>query len=220
MANFDIYLVRHGQTILNKYHRIQGWIDAPLTEKGVADAKAAGARLADVAFTKAFTSDAPRAQRTAAHILAQNSGTVKTATINTAFREENFGYFEGNDDVQTWHMIGGPEGHNTFNDIITAYSIEKSKDMIHNLDPFKDAEDNATFWARLQPGFDDLITNCVDGDKVLITSHGTTIRSIVSRFNPAINIAVSAQNGSVTKLSVHGDAITVDYYNRVDAHLD
>lgn len=216
MANFDIYFVRHGQTLLNKYHRIQGWIDGPLTEKGVQDAKSAGDRLKDIPFTKAYCSDAIRAQRTAAYILERNSGNVQHATIDTAFREENFGYFEGNDDVQAWHMIGGPEKHDTFGEMITAYTIEGTKDRIHAQDPFNDAEDNATFWARLQPGFDRLMTNCVDGDRVLVASHGTTIRSIVSRFQPEIDVAVSALNGSVTKLEVHGNEISVAYYNKVD----
>lgn len=31
----NIYLVRHGQTYLNKYNRIQGIANAPLTEKGL-----------------------------------------------------------------------------------------------------------------------------------------------------------------------------------------
>lgn len=29
-----IYLVRHGQTYLNYFYRIQGWTDAPLTKSG------------------------------------------------------------------------------------------------------------------------------------------------------------------------------------------
>ena len=220
MANFDVYFVRHGQTVLNKYHRIQGWIDSALTDKGVRDAQNAGQRLAQIPFTKAYTSDSLRAQRTAKYILAANSGTVKKAAIEPAFREENFGYFEGNDDLQSWHMIGGPDGNDTFNAMITAYTIEGMKDRIAALDPYHDAEDNATYWARLQPGFDRLMAECGDGDKVLVASHGTTIRSIVSRFQPDINIAVSALNGSVTKLKVRGDDISVAYYNRVDDQLD
>lgn len=219
MANFDIYFVRHGQTVLNKYHRIQGWIDAALTDKGVQDAKSAGKRLAQIPFTKAYTSDSERAQHTAEYILAANSGTIKKATIEPAFREENFGYFEGNDENQTWHMIGGPDGHITFNAMISAYSIEGVKDRIAAQDPFNDAEDNVTYWQRLQPGFDRLMQDCVDGDKVLVASHGTTIRSIVSHFQPDIDVAVSALNGSVTKLEVRGDDIAVAYYNRVDDRL-
>lgn len=220
MANFDIYFVRHGQTVLNKYHRIQGWIDAALTDKGVKDVQLAGQRLAHIPFTKAYTSDSDRAQKTAAYILAANSGTVKKAIVNPAFREENFGYFEGNDENQTWHMIGGPDGYNTYNTMITAYTIEGLRDRIAAQDPFNDAEDDATYWARLQPGFDTLLHDCVDGDKVLVASHGTTIRSIVSRFQPDIDVAVSALNGSVTKLRVHGGDISVAYYNRVDDQID
>lgn len=48
MATVELYLVRHGQTFLNKYHRMQGWSDAPLTTKGLQDADLAGERLAKI----------------------------------------------------------------------------------------------------------------------------------------------------------------------------
>lgn len=28
------YFMRHGETYLNKYHRMQGWSDTPLTNRG------------------------------------------------------------------------------------------------------------------------------------------------------------------------------------------
>ena len=99
-------------------------------------------------------------------------------------------------------------------------SIEGLRDRIAAQDPFNDAEDDDAYWARLQPGFDTLLHDCVDGDKVLVASHGTTIRSIVSRFQPDIDVAVSALNGSVPKLKVHGSDISVAYYNRVDDQID
>ncbi|MDK6292868.1 phosphoglycerate mutase family protein, partial [Aerococcus urinae] len=34
----SIYFMRHGQTYLNKYNRMQGWCDAPLTDQGIRDA--------------------------------------------------------------------------------------------------------------------------------------------------------------------------------------
>ena len=37
-----VYFVRHGQTYLNRYHRVQGWSDAPLTSQGQTDAKRTG----------------------------------------------------------------------------------------------------------------------------------------------------------------------------------
>ena len=41
-----LYLMRHGQTMLNKQQRIQGWFDSPLTEQGRRQALAAGRELA------------------------------------------------------------------------------------------------------------------------------------------------------------------------------
>lgn len=42
-----IYLIRHGQTVLNLEGRYQGWVDSPLTPLGVAQAEAIGRRLAE-----------------------------------------------------------------------------------------------------------------------------------------------------------------------------
>lgn len=219
MTTFNIYMVRHGQTYLNKYHRIQGWSDTPLTDNGVADAKRAGERLKDVIFTHAVSSDARRARQTAGYILEANNGKIKEPEIDIAFREENFGYFEGNDDYATWHMVGSPHGTNNFHEMIDTFSIEKTKDMLHEADPYHDAEDNATFWGRLQPGFDRLINKCQDGDKVFVSTHGTLIRSVVSKYSD-IDVAVSAINGSVTKLTVTDGKISVDYFNNVDQPID
>lgn len=37
-----IYLMRHGQTYFNLWHKIQGWVDLPLTEEGINQAKEMG----------------------------------------------------------------------------------------------------------------------------------------------------------------------------------
>ena len=44
-----IYLIRHGQTEFNRDNRVQGRFDSPLTALGIAQAEAAGARLAEIA---------------------------------------------------------------------------------------------------------------------------------------------------------------------------
>ena len=36
-----LYLMRHGQTLFNLQHKIQGWCDSPLTELGIKQAKVA-----------------------------------------------------------------------------------------------------------------------------------------------------------------------------------
>lgn len=213
MATVKLYLVRHGQTFLNKYKRIQGWTDSPLTPKGVADAQRAGERLADVPFNAAYASDTNRAQNTAKRILELNH-TLNPANlqVNPAFREENFGYFESLNEGFTWDTLGGPLGLNSFNAMIHDLTIEKTKDMFKAADPYHDAEDNAEYWARLQPGLDHVISSASDGDKILIATHSTTIRSIVSKFSD-IDVSVSCDNGSVTLLTVTDGHYTVEQYN-------
>lgn len=213
----ELYLVRHGQTYLNKYHRIQGWSDSPLTDKGIADAKRAGQRLAQVTFAAAYASDTTRAQNTAKRILAANAQPV-TLTTEPAFREENFGYFEGLDTGLTWHTLGTPLGLDSFDAMIANLTIEKTKDMFHAQDPFGDAEDNARFWDRVQPGLDHAIAAANDGDRLLIATHSTTIRSIVSKYSD-IDVSVPVDNGSITKLSVNDGHYHVDYYNNIDGEI-
>ena len=70
-----IYLVRHGQTVLNLEGRYQGRIDSPLTPLGIAQAEAVGRRLAQIRARdggdwRIETSTQGRAQQTAAIIAA------------------------------------------------------------------------------------------------------------------------------------------------------
>ncbi|WP_304757947.1 phosphoglycerate mutase family protein, partial [Dubosiella newyorkensis] len=53
-----LFLVRHGQTLFNQKHKIQGWCDSPLTPKGVAESKAVGQyfRNRQITFDKACCS--------------------------------------------------------------------------------------------------------------------------------------------------------------------
>ena len=64
----DIWLVRHGRTPSNAARIIQGQIDAPLDELGVAQAEALGRWFSaeGVTFGAAFSSPLQRAARTAA----------------------------------------------------------------------------------------------------------------------------------------------------------
>ena len=41
----DLILLRHGQSQWNLENRFTGWVDVPLSERGIAEARAAGAKL-------------------------------------------------------------------------------------------------------------------------------------------------------------------------------
>jgi probable phosphoglycerate mutase len=63
--SINLYIVRHGQTYINKYDRVQGWTNAPLTPKGINDGEQAGERLATLTFNNVYSSDLARAVETA-----------------------------------------------------------------------------------------------------------------------------------------------------------
>ena len=69
-----IYLIRHGETTWNREGRVQGHLDSPLTERGIAQAKAAGRTLRPLLNGENFlllTSPLGRARQTAALVLRQ-----------------------------------------------------------------------------------------------------------------------------------------------------
>ena len=70
---FQLVLLRHGESTWNKENKFTGWHDCPLSEKGHAEAAAAGALLAEEGFTfdVAYTSYLRRAIRTLWHTLEQ-----------------------------------------------------------------------------------------------------------------------------------------------------
>ncbi len=57
MNRTQIIIVRHGQTEWNIRGIRQGYLDSPLTDRGLAQAKALGQRLAREKFTALYSSD-------------------------------------------------------------------------------------------------------------------------------------------------------------------
>ena len=88
-----LYLMRHGQTLFNKRHRIQGWCDAPLTDLGVYQAQVAGQyfKNAGVVFDAAYSSTSERACDTLEIV---TNGSLPYQRVK-GLKEWNFGTFEG-----------------------------------------------------------------------------------------------------------------------------
>jgi probable phosphoglycerate mutase len=77
---------RHGRTEWNLQDKIQGQADIPLDEVGLAQARAAAARLASLAPTRLFSSDLQRAAATAGELAALTGLKVE---YDEALREIN-----------------------------------------------------------------------------------------------------------------------------------
>lgn len=211
-----VYFVRHGQTYLNRYNRIQGWSDAPLTAKGQTDAKRAGRALAKIHFDYLFSSDLGRTMATSRLLLAADPNTTITEpTPEPAFREEFFGSFEGQNGPEFADFLGGPAGYHTFAEMVGGWGPDKLKDKIAAVDQYGDAEDHHRFWKRINKGFDHLRA-LPDGSTVVVVSHGAAIRSIAAHFSTKIDPGESPRNGSITKLTLDGKHTTVDFYNQLE----
>lgn len=93
MSDTRVILVRHGETHWNREGRIQGYhSDSPLTDIGLAQARAVAARLAAEGIDALYSSDLGRTRQTVEPIAAA----TRIAAVNEpGVRERNYGIFEG-----------------------------------------------------------------------------------------------------------------------------
>jgi len=87
-----VYLIRHGETRLNREQTFRGRLDVPLNERGLAQAQAAGRRLAHAGLSAIYTSPLARARETADAIARSVD---LQAVADDAFIDMDFGEWEG-----------------------------------------------------------------------------------------------------------------------------
>ena len=92
-----LVLVRHGQSEWNLKNLFTGWRDVDLTEQGIAEAKAAAAKLKarGLTFGVCFTSALIRAQRSLDLMLADLGQTGLPITRDQALNERDYGDLSG-----------------------------------------------------------------------------------------------------------------------------
>ena len=128
-----LYLMRHGETLFNVEHRIQGWCDSPLTEIGIQQALAAKAKLKEVSFDHAYCSTSERASDTLELI------TDLPYTRLKGLKEMYYGLLEGESErlncktpkeCETYYLPFHGESSNTVRDrmVETLTSIMEKED--------------------------------------------------------------------------------------------
>lgn len=117
-----LYLMRHGETMFNVQHKIQGWCDSPLTENGIAQAKKAGQYFKDhgITFDHAYSSTSERCCDTLE--LVTDMPYVRTKGL----KENFYGELEGGSErlncnvtpkeCETFYLRFGGESSNTTRD--------------------------------------------------------------------------------------------------------
>lgn len=91
-----LYLIRHGETDLNKQKILQGRSDHELNDYGRELARITGKALKDVAFDVVFTSPLRRAKETAMLLIQESEAAINLPVIEEErIQEISFGDFEG-----------------------------------------------------------------------------------------------------------------------------
>ncbi|MCA3848808.1 MAG: histidine phosphatase family protein, partial [Burkholderia sp.] len=102
MATTQILFIRHGETAWNRIKRIQGHIDIPLADTGLAQAKRLAVRLErevreGARIDAVYSSDLMRAQQTA-QPFADALGLP--LQLREGLRERSYGAFQGHDSTE------------------------------------------------------------------------------------------------------------------------
>ncbi len=157
-----IYIIRHGQTDMNRAECLQGQIDSHLNDTGIKEAEGARDRLAaaGISFERIYTSPLARARKTA-EIIADGKTTPITEPLIT---EMHFGSYEGRPykdiDEKMWAFIHSPE----------------------TVQPPEGVESTKSLCERTGRFLSSVIKDKTDGN-ILIVTHGIALRSILWNLN-------------------------------------
>ena len=162
-----LYIVRHGETVWNRHHKVQGVADIPLAENGILLAEKTGEALKNVSFDLCITSPLVRARKTAELILAKQAHKVPVKE-DIRIREINFGVLEGvvcMNDAREYldpQLIHNPKLQDKT--ILIASHGCAVRALLHNV--YKDHED---FWhGFVPPNCSVNVVEVTDGQAVLL----------------------------------------------------
>lgn len=185
-----LVIVRHGQSVWNLENRFTGWIDVPLSEKGVLEAKNAGDKLKEYKFDIAFTSTLIRAQMTLSHILSINNH-LESFRITHPKKKDWYSHFSlRKEDKKSIEVIPSEKLNERYYGDLQGLNKEETakkygKDQVHiwrrsfDIAP-PNGESLKMTCKRTIPYFKkEIIPYLESGKNVIIAAHGNSLRSIV-----------------------------------------
>jgi 2,3-bisphosphoglycerate-dependent phosphoglycerate mutase len=167
MIDRVLVLVRHGESEWNLKNLFTGWKDIDLTEKGVAEARAAGRKLKaqGVSFDVGFTSALIRAQRSLDLILEEMGQAEIPVFRDKALNERDYGDLSGLNKDDARARWGAEQVH------IWRRSYDVAPPGGESL------KDTA---ARVLPYYiQEILPAVLRGMRVLIAAHGNSLRALV-----------------------------------------
>jgi len=189
---YKVVLLRHGESDWNKENKFTGWTDVDLSDKGLAEAKAAGQTLLAEGYTFdiAFTSVLKRAIRTL--WLTLDGMDLMWIPVHRTWRlnERHYGALQGLNKAETAAKYGEKQvkiWRRSYD--IPPPALEKTDERFPGKDrryaDLKPEELPATEClkdtvARFLPAWHELIAPTIrSGKRVLIAAHGNSLRALV-----------------------------------------
>jgi 2,3-bisphosphoglycerate-dependent phosphoglycerate mutase len=167
MSDRLLVLVRHGQSEWNLKNLFTGWRDVDLTEKGVAEARAAGRRLKALGlrFNVAYTSVLKRAERTMDLMLEELAQRDIPVIRDQALNERDYGDLSGLNKDDARKRWGDEQVHiwrRSYD--VAPPGGESLKDTAARALPY--------YIQEIQP-------RVLRGEHVLVSAHGNSLRALV-----------------------------------------
>ncbi|MEM8936377.1 MAG: 2,3-diphosphoglycerate-dependent phosphoglycerate mutase [Pseudomonadota bacterium] len=184
-------LVRHGQSQWNLENRFTGWVDANLTETGLAEAAKAGDLLSatGVEFSAAYTSVLSRAIRTLWTALERMDRVWLPVTRAWELNERHYGGLTGLDKAETAEKHGADQVKIWRRSYDTppppldpASEFNMANDPRYKLFDavVPDAESLKLTLDRVQPYYEAQIApRLTTGDSLIVAAHGNSLRALV-----------------------------------------
>ena len=187
----ELVFIRHGQSEWNAKNLFTGWRDVNLSEKGVAEAQAAGQKLAAAGyeFDQAFTSVLTRAIKTCNIVLEESGQLWVPQTKSWRLNERHYGALQGLDKQQTAEKSGADQVHiwrrsyDTLPPLLPEddeFSARKDRRYAHlAADTVPDGENLKITLERVLPLWQDEIAPAIlAGKRVLVAAHGNSLRAL------------------------------------------
>tara|TARA_A100001391_G_scaffold101953_4_gene67844 strand:+ start:24338 stop:25024 length:687 start_codon:yes stop_codon:yes gene_type:complete len=188
-----LILVRHGQSQWNLENRFTGWWDVDVTEKGVAEAIAAGQLLKDKGLlpTRAFTSLQKRAIKTLHLALEECDRLWIPETKDWRLNERHYGGLTGLNKAETAEQHGEDKvkvWRRSFD--VPPPPLEAGSEFDLSADPryagidVPNTESLKLTIERVIPYWEaEILPELAKGETVIISAHGNSLRALVKHLS-------------------------------------
>ncbi len=188
-----LVLIRHGQSTWNLENRFTGWWDVDVTEKGAAEARAAGQLMREkgLDFDQCFTSLQSRAIKTLNLALEEMGRLWLPVEKDWHLNERHYGGLTGLDKAETAAKHGDDQvkiWRRSFDTppppIEAGSAYDPSSDRRYAGIDVPNAESLKDTIARVLPYWEGrIVPDLKAGKRVLISAHGNSLRALVKHLS-------------------------------------